>query len=296
MTTKEMALSIIAGTGGLIQLGLSISDLALLIDQGKKFGNFVRVRQNDSDLFDLLNEDPEAILKRPGLVETHEMEKRWSDLTIVHQGKRRTGKIQPNKESQAAVEDKKNRKKRDKPESVEGFTWVMVAIISALDDCLTSSGIQELLIRVFVAVLDGDEETKNALRVQLKVNIQSWRSFGCARDIAFSIKHNLRESLKKLLPDSPQAMAISQLNGAETQDLKEFLVFLLSGKKTKFYAKSAITFSIAKALGAAKLHLCTDGNPTYESQVCVIYRAEGEPFEELGFEKSPIYNCLELEL
>jgi hypothetical protein len=49
-----MALSITAGTSGLIQLGLSISDVALAVDLGKKFGNFVRAGQNDNDLFDIL--------------------------------------------------------------------------------------------------------------------------------------------------------------------------------------------------------------------------------------------------
>jgi hypothetical protein len=294
MSPKVMALSIIAGTGGLIQLGLSISDLALLIDQGKKFGNFVRVRQNDSDLFDLLNEVPEAVLRRHGLVETHEMEKKWGRLGVVHQGKKLTGKIQPSQTGHPEVEDKKGRKKKDKPENVEGFTWVMVAIVSALDDCLTSSGIQELLIRVFVTVLTGDEETATALRVHLKVNIQSWRSFGCAREIAFSIKSDMRKSLKKFLPDSPQVMAISQLNGAETQDLERFLIWLLSGDQTIFNAMSAITFSIAEALKIAKLHLCTDGNPLYEGQACVVYHDQGQlpVFEGLGSNKLPILRGL----
>ena len=70
---QTMAVSIVAGTNGLLQLGLSISDLALLIDQGKKFGNFVRAGQNDNDLFDVLDEDREAVLKRRGLANAPEM-------------------------------------------------------------------------------------------------------------------------------------------------------------------------------------------------------------------------------
>jgi hypothetical protein len=90
---QTMALSIVAGTNGLIQLGLSISDLALLIDQGKKVGNFIRAGQNDNDLFDVLDEDREAVLRRGGLVDAREMERRWPTLQFVHQGVKVKGKI-----------------------------------------------------------------------------------------------------------------------------------------------------------------------------------------------------------
>ena len=69
-----MAISITTGVHGLMQLGVSVSDIALLFDQGKKFGNFVRAGQNDNDLFDILNEDREALLQRRGLVDTSQME------------------------------------------------------------------------------------------------------------------------------------------------------------------------------------------------------------------------------
>jgi hypothetical protein len=92
-TQQTMAVSIVAGTNGLIQLGLSISDLALLIDQGKKIGNFVRAGQNDNDLFDVLDEEREDLLKRSGLVDAREMEKRWPMMKFVHQGMIVKGKI-----------------------------------------------------------------------------------------------------------------------------------------------------------------------------------------------------------
>jgi hypothetical protein len=77
---QTTALSIVPGTNGLIQLGLSISDLALLIDQGKKVGNFIRAEQNDDDLFDVLDEDREAVLRRGGLMDAREMERSWPTL------------------------------------------------------------------------------------------------------------------------------------------------------------------------------------------------------------------------
>jgi hypothetical protein len=137
---QTMALSIVAGTNGLIQLGLSISDLALLIDQGKKVGNFIRAGQNDNDLFDVLDEDREAVLRRCGLVDAREMERRWPALQFVHQRVKVKGKIVQSLQFDSPVQGSNHRRKKSNTEDgVDSFTWVMVAITSALDECLPSS-------------------------------------------------------------------------------------------------------------------------------------------------------------
>ncbi|KAF2852974.1 hypothetical protein T440DRAFT_24234 [Plenodomus tracheiphilus IPT5] len=274
-TQPIMAISIATGTRGLLQLGLSISDLALVINQGKNFGNFVRAGQNDDDLFDVLDEDREAVLKRGGLVDAHEMEKRWPMMDFVHHGVKKRAKIVQSLQSQSSVpEPNHRRKKKDTQDGVDSFTWVMVAITSALDECLPSYEIQELLIRVFVEVLNRDDDIALALRVHIRKNIESWRSFGCAREIAFSIKKEMRKSLLNGVLDQSSIRAVPQLNEAETEDTKNMLVWLLRGDPTVFSAMSPITFSIAQAWEKVKLDLCTDGNPIHESQACVSYRAE----------------------
>jgi hypothetical protein len=267
-----MAVSIVAGTNGLIQLGLSISDLALLIDQGKKIGNFVRAGQNDNDLFDVLDEEREDLLKRSGLVDAREMEKRWPMMKFVHQGMIVKGKIVQSTQSHSSIPGLNHRrKKKDTQDGVDSFTWVMVAITSALDECLPSNEIQELLIRVFVEVLDRDDDVALALRIHIKRNIESWRSFGCAREIAHSIKKEMRKSLSNSVYGQLSIRAVPQLNKAETEDAKNMLVWLLRRDATIFNAMSPITFSIAEAWKKVDLDLCTDGNLTRESQACVTY-------------------------
>jgi hypothetical protein len=220
-----MAVSVIAGANGLLQLGLSISDLALLIDQGKKIGNFVRAGQNDDDLFDILNEDREAVLQRLGLVETSEMEKTWPKLNFIYQGAKMKGMIQGGQNPSSPPDKNVKKKRRDKPDNVDHFTWVMVAIVSALDDCLPSSEIRELLIRVFVTVLQhDDDQIEEALRIHIKTNIESWRSFGCARGIAHAIKMETRKNLAGNNPGRYHPKAIPQLNEAEKQDMESLLV------------------------------------------------------------------------
>ncbi|KAJ4366240.1 hypothetical protein N0V83_007876 [Neocucurbitaria cava] len=278
-----MAVSIVAGTNGLIQLGLSISDLALLIDQGKKFGNFVRAGQNDNDLFDVLDEDREAVLKRAGLVDAREMEKRWPMMDFVHQGVKVKGKIVQSLQCHSPVQESNHRRKNNNSQDgVDSFTWVMVAITSALDECLPSNEIQELLIRVFVKVLDRNDDIALALRVHIKRNIESWRSFGCAREIAHSIKKEMRKSLSNGVLDRLPICAVPQLNEAETEDTENMLAWLLSGDPAVFSAMSPITFSIAEALKKVKLDLCTDGNPVRESQACVKYCTETGAYWKLA--------------
>ncbi|KAI4673839.1 uncharacterized protein J4E84_010911 [Alternaria hordeiaustralica] len=279
-----MAVSIVAGASGLLQLGLSISDVALLYDQGKKLGNFVRAGHNDDDLFDVLDEDREAVLKRRGLANAPEMEKRWPMMDFVHQGVKIKGKIVQSSRAESSVRDAKHRKKKASArDDVDSFTWVMVAITSALDECLPSSEIQELLIDVFVEILDRDDDITPALRVTIRKNIESWRSFGCAREIAFAIKQEMRKTLSNDSASQLSAGAIPQLNEAEMEDTQKMLLWLLSGDLAVFDAMSPITFSMAEAFKKANLDLCTDGNPTHEGQACVAYRQEGQPFGMPGF-------------
>jgi hypothetical protein len=281
-TTQTMAVSIVAGTNGLLQLGLSISDLALLIDQGKKFGNFVRAGQNDDDLFDILDEDREALLQRRGLVETSVMERTWPVLEFIRQGMKKRGKIHQGRQTQSQPQEMNiKRKRKDKNDSVDGFTWVMVAVVSALDECLPASEIQELLIRVFVTVLNHDDDnTETALRVHIKTNIESWRSFGCARGIAHAIKKDMRKN-RMNNPVSQQSRAIPQLNTAEKIDMENLLVWLLRNDLRTFSAMSAITFSVAEAWRVVKLDLCTDGKRTYETQACVTFSPDKQLFQNM---------------
>ena len=50
-------MTIQAGARSLIQVGLSISDIGVLLQAGRSFGNWLRVTPNDEELFDTLNED-----------------------------------------------------------------------------------------------------------------------------------------------------------------------------------------------------------------------------------------------
>lgn len=265
----QMAVSIATGVHGLMQLGVSVSDIALLFDQGKKFGNFLRAGQNDNDLFEILDEDREALLQRRGLVDTSQMEMRWSEVKFIFNGKKKWGKLMNATTSERPQPRRANARK--KIENVDGFTWVMVLVVSALDPCLPADEIRELLIRVFVQVLDRDDDIETALRIHIRTNVESWRSFGCAR----AIGKKVRKEMQKILgPDRP---SIPQLNEAELKDIENFLLYLLRSDTAVFRPMSLIVFSVAHALKEAKLHLCTDGQPQYEGQASIEYQDDQNP-------------------
>lgn len=250
-----------------------------MVAHGKQIGNFFRVKDNGVDLFDTLVETPEALLKRRGLVTAPEMEKKWPMVNFIHHG----GKVTGEYKADARNEPKeRNRKKKtsDKPQTADAFTCVMVAVVSALDDCLPSSHIQDLLIQVFVALLEGDEDTKEALRVHLRVNIESWRSLSCTRNLSFFTKQEMRKSLGKHWQSSSGEIAIRQMNNAETKDMVSILIWLLGGDDQSFTAMSVITFAVAEALRQAKFDLCTDGDPQHEGQACITYQTDSRVFGE----------------
>ncbi|KAI4703608.1 hypothetical protein J4E89_010029 [Alternaria sp. Ai002NY15] len=262
--------SIAASTNSLVQLGLSISDINLLINEGIKFGDSVRAGLNDHDIFDLLDEAPEVLRKVYRLVDAIEMEKRWPTMEFTPQSV------------------KGGKQKKNMPDGVDRFTWIMVAITSALDECLPSSEIQKLLFDVFFEVLDRDDDVTSALGVTIRTNIESWRSFGCAREIAFAIKKEMRKSLANGTSDQSLARAIPQLNEAETEHTRHMLIWLLNGDVAVFNALSPITFSIAEALRKVNLDLCTNGRPAHEGQACVTYHHEGQSLALSCFDTSSV--------
>jgi hypothetical protein len=252
---KSHTMSISATIGGyqLLQLGVSLSDVALLVNQGRKFGNWFRVSSNDNELLGSIGEDAEAVLKRRDLIEVSDMEKRWSRLDFIYQG---------NHHNNSGLSQVK-----ETATGLSSLSWFMITIVTALDLCLPSSSIGSLIIRVYRRVLDGDQELEDSLRVLLPTNIESWRSAGCVRSMTTAIARTLRASREKIVGDH----ALPQLNQAETKEMESFLVWLLKGKSNNYSAMSAMVFAVAVAIGKAGVKLRTDGTRSYESEPFVRY-------------------------
>ena len=205
-------------------------------------------------------ETSEALLKRKGLIDQGQMESRWAGIDCIYQG-------QSIKDSSKTHHQEKQR--------LSAFSWLMVTLVTALDICMTSSGIKALLMEAFARILTGNKDTedslRDSLRVQLPLNIETWRSVGCVRGM-FTVISN---AMKRCREDVMQERAVPQLNRAEQEEMKDFVIWLMEGKSNTFRALSAMTFAVADSIRQAKVKLRTKGERTYETEPLVLYVQEG---------------------
>jgi hypothetical protein len=253
-----MSLTVAAGAKSLLSLGVSLGDVALLYDWGRKFGNFLRAAKNEEEFLESIMEEPEALLKRRGLVELVRMESVWNIIEAVYEGERISNESKPD------VASKQN---------LSALSWLMIAIVSALDLCLPSTGIHTLIVEVFHDLLrpaTNDSQLRRALQVQLPTNIQSWRDVGRVRGLDKKTVRQMTSCRAKLT----ETNAIPQLNPAELKESKEFLVWLMEGRTHSFTCVSATVFSMASAIQHTGIRIRTEGIRAYETEPVISYASQ----------------------
>lgn len=254
-----MALSVQAGARSLFQVGLSISDIGVLVHVARSIGNWLRVAPNDEDLFISLSEDYGVILKRRGLVDLALMENCWSaQLHLIHQG--------------VIVHDTAESRKEEDGQ-LGSFSWLMVAIVAALDPCLTSDELRIMLVDLFVKLLrrDDSQDVRDSLLMQIQTNIESWRSTGVVRGLKPPVDSTIKDCRSGLVGGS----AIPALTRTEKQELLDFLTWLMAGDTDRFTLVSATLYSVAAALQCAGIQLSLgQSKQAIEGQLVIQYAAE----------------------
>ncbi|KAK8023581.1 hypothetical protein PG993_011647 [Apiospora rasikravindrae] len=273
-SARAMSLSITAGANALLQVGVSLSDIALIIRKGRTFGNWLRVKSNDQELFEAILEDPEALLKRKGIVEPSKMESRFSSTEFIYQSGKVSTSSQPTKPAEQTQDSELPRSKSSALSSdtpgLRPFSWLMIIIITALDICVAHDRIIEFIVELLALVLE-NAETENSLRVSLGVNIESWRSAGQVRRMAPHILRTYRSVWKKY----GKGEAIPQLNASEDYEAHRFLKWLLENETNSFTCYSVSTLAIAKTIQACGVSISVDGERSYEAQLLVTYVKDG---------------------
>jgi hypothetical protein len=261
LRTCMMSISIVSGVKGLIQLGVSLGDLAVILRIGRVWGNWLKTGENDNELFESILELPDALLKRGGLIDAARMESRWSGLDFIYKGRR----------LKHAGPSSKNYQQH-----LGSFSWLMVVLVTCLDVCLPSSAITSLLIDVFVSVLKGDKEMEDSIVVQLPTNIRSWRSTGCVRGMVSTINNAMKGTRSQLA----HSQAVPQLNPVECDELRQLLVWLLEGESQEFHLGSATNYALVEAMKQAGVHVSTTGERRYEGEPVVKYL--GDPRQDMS--------------
>lgn len=247
-----MSLQITAGAKSLLSFGVSLGDLAVVFRHSNTVGNWLRAAGLEKDLFESILEDHGALLRRRGLINVVQMKKRWSRLDFIYEGNIRSSLTESNaQEGQDLTE----------------LSWLMVAVVTALDITLPASTIKNLLTEVFTTILEGDERMRESLRVQLPTNIEAWRSVGVVRGMVSATSTSIGRTFAKLV----QERAIHQLNRAEQEEMKGFLVWLMADQGHDLSVVSATVFSIAESMRKSGVHLRTSGERRYESEPIVRY-------------------------
>ncbi|OIW22750.1 hypothetical protein CONLIGDRAFT_650193 [Coniochaeta ligniaria NRRL 30616] len=249
-----MSIAASLGPNSLIQLGVSLSDIALLFDQGRKFGNWLTVKRHDADLFETLMETPDVLLKRKGLVDPVRMESRFPGTEFFNNGERVSSTT-------------------TKHQELLPFSWLMVVITSVLDLCLPPEQILQVMVEVFVRLLD-NEEAEGSLRLSLGVNIGSWRSVARVRRVMPEIIGYYGKAWK----EKAHIAAIPELNESERQEMIRFLECLLGNDCRDFTCVSAATFAAARAIERIGVTInSTRDSRTFETQLTVRYLSETTP-------------------
>jgi hypothetical protein len=251
-----MSIASTLGPQSLAQLGISVSDIALIYSQGRKFGNWLTARRNDEELFESILEDPESLLKRRGIVDVSRMDSMFPDVHFIYRGTRtRTTQKQLDPKGKEALRD---------------FAWLMVVIVAVMDLCLPPEALAEFLIGVFVRLLN-NEEAESGLRVGLDASIESWRSLGQVRRLVPVI----RKALQRAWREKTETESIPQLNPTETDEMAALLYQMMSRGDPDFTCISAATFSAARAMETAGIHIATTvQNRSYPEQFMVTYASE----------------------
>lgn len=170
-----MSLQVTTGVGSFVSIAISLGDVAVLLNRGRRFGNWLRTAGLDEELFASLTEVPSSLLKRRGLVDVTRMKSRWSQVDFIYQGNNindsSPNPAQPLRDTQDLSE----------------FSWLMITVIAALDLCLPPTSIHKFLVDLFVQVPNGDQALGDSLRVQLRTNIESWKSAAQVRRMGKTI-------------------------------------------------------------------------------------------------------------
>ncbi|KAF7558219.1 hypothetical protein G7Z17_g205 [Cylindrodendrum hubeiense] len=257
-----MSIAATVGAQGLAQLGISLGDIALIFNHGRKLGNWLMAKRNDEDLFETLMESPEVLLKRKGIIEPARMESLFPNTAFIYNG-----------EQVSTASTRSNIQHAD----LRPFSWLMVVIVSALEVCLPQPKVMDVLIDVFVGALD-NAEADGALRVNLGVNIESWRSVGQVRGLANCVSATYRHAWKA----TTGVEAIPQLNLAEEREMIKFLDCLLGNNCHKFTCVSASTFAVARSIQRCGVHIITNGASSFEGQLVVVYASDSSALDPHG--------------
>ena len=223
-----MSLTVTAGAGSLISVGLGVTDVANLYAVGRLIGNWITAPSGDIEFLDLLQSDELDILRRRGMIDTHRFNARWRQRARLLMNGRPTELVG---DDAAKVLGTLSR-----------FTAIMVAIVAALDGFMNFLALKDVMKRLLKELLKTTEYGEDVLSSQLNDRVNAWRSTAYLRGLSIAVQE-IREDLvakKKVLN--------GYMPAGESHVMAEFSYWLLSGDTSTLITPSSDVAGVAVAL------------------------------------------------
>jgi hypothetical protein len=224
-----MALSFSTNTWQLVNLGLSIGDIATLAGVGRSGISWLIAHARDEQLLDLWKVDMHELGLRSGLIDPVTLNKRWGRrITFLQNGRVRSREVAEG----------------GTIENMNQFTWAMTVVTCCLDVATSSKLLQEVVVALTIRLFENKtaKDIEQYLQYEIPQHIQGWRSAACAREMSRAAREKWakqekgRVHLPGFIPNN------------EAEELVNFLHWLVGTKETSFLTASSDIFALAQLL------------------------------------------------
>lgn len=166
------SIAVSTSLNSLVQLGVSISDVATVWSWGNKFGSFITTSILEKDFLKVLDTDDATIFERTGLFDALAWDKRWTrELNILgSHGKQETF---TDGLAQSVYEKDPTR-----------FTRIMISVVTVLLTVTTRACLRRVVSTFLKAMLQTIATNEVFVDSQYNTLLQAWTSSGFARGMS----------------------------------------------------------------------------------------------------------------
>lgn len=223
-----MALSVAMGTKSLIQLGMSVTDIATLISLGRSKGNWMTSGSGDKEFLRAVEVDENSIQLRRGILDLDGFNKRWrQNCRLLING-------HPQKIEGTYLSKTLERFSR--------FTAIMVSLVTVLDAFLSSASVRMVMEDVLKELLRATEIGEDLMRAEFANRLQAWRSAGAMRGMTTYV----RKCRLDLVKGAHVFTSYPPMD--ETRNISELLIWLLLGNDRELLTPSSDVAGVAFCL------------------------------------------------
>ena len=263
------SLAVTVGKGSLVQLGLSLGDIATLVSLGRTAGNWLTTSSGDNDFLMAICGDKNILVFRRGLIDLGAFNKRWrQDCKLLINGR-------PQKLDQTLLDRTLDH--------FSMFTAIMVSVVTVLDTFISTGGVAVVVEQLLVEMVRTTDMGQDLIRAEIDNRIRAWRSAGVMRGIS-SHARGFRLNLVK------EHQILSSLPPiSEAPQFCKFLTWLLLGEEPTFNTPSSDVAAVAACLGHVAFDLLkVNGLSSFDGESEAFCVVNYDPKNDIFSQQSPI--------